>query len=362
MSDASDVLTGECRVLRAWDIGKSVDLVEGARLLQGSEVLSGARRPHSPGLFHLEPQPFSWTATPVVAQVAGREIEVHRRAVVYDFGQLSVDLHFDVSGPLTAWRDLGVALEQDARLRALAEPFLRECLERLGPAITEPHLSPLYEEYTVFQVPAVPGGDTEAWLADNAQLVVQMLRGEALRFSDAELEAALRQRLSYARSDLAVIDWASALVVEPHYSDILAVLDFANSEVLGLRVLDRSLDSALEAAERLIRTRPRLWELLFRPQDKATQRLAELTTAAAAEFEAVNNPLKLTGDEHLARIYRLAAERFQLEVYDRDVERKLQTLWNIHGVFHERTMAQRSEWLEWIIILLIAFEVVKSLL
>jgi hypothetical protein len=90
------------------------------------------------------------------------------------------------------------------------------------------------------------------------------------------------------------------------------------------------------------------------------RRLTQLTFDASAELEAVDNAIKLTGDDYLARVYRLALERFHLRPFHEGIGRKLSTLWSIQKVFIDQASTRRAEILEWIIILLIAYEVVRA--
>ena len=79
-------------------------------------------------------------------------------------------------------------------------------------------------------------------------------------------------------------------------------------------------------------------------------------------FERVTNTLKLLGDQYLARVYRLASQRFHLEAWDASIMRKLQTLESIYGKMTDRATTQRMEVLEWIIIVLITISIAVSFL
>jgi hypothetical protein len=90
-------------------------------------------------------------------------------------------------------------------------------------------------------------------------------------------------------------------------------------------------------------------------------KLTRLTLDAAAEFEATENAIKLTGDHYLARVYRLAIERLDLRAFREGIARKLASLWSIQGVILDQSSSRRSELLEWIIIGLITLEIVQAL-
>lgn len=69
---------------------------------------------------------------------------------------------------------------------------------------------------------------------------------------------------------------------------------------------------------------------------------------------------QLLGDQYLARVYRLVSQRFHLEAWDASILRKLQTLDSIYGKMSDRAGTRRMEYLEWIIIILIAVSIAVS--
>jgi len=91
-------------------------------------------------------------------------------------------------------------------------------------------------------------------------------------------------------------------------------------------------------------------------------RIARLQMDAALLYEGVNNALKLVGDQYLARVYRLAAERFHLPERDSGIERKLSTLESIYTKLQDLQGRLRMEVLEWIIIILFVVSIVLPFL
>jgi len=79
---------------------------------------------------------------------------------------------------------------------------------------------------------------------------------------------------------------------------------------------------------------------------------------SAILFEGVNNVLKLLGDQYLARVYRLTAQRFHLTEWDASILRKLETLESIYQKISDQVASRRTELLEWIVIILIAIEII----
>lgn len=87
------------------------------------------------------------------------------------------------------------------------------------------------------------------------------------------------------------------------------------------------------------------------------RRIAGLQVDSAILFERVTNTLKLLGDQYLARVYRIASQRFYLPSWDTSIMRKLDTLDNLYDKMADHTGNRRMEILEWIIIILIAISI-----
>jgi hypothetical protein len=353
-------LSGQCVVLFAYEIGRDVDLPRCRTALQETQRLPEPRGRPAPSLFGLSQLPLVWRDADAAIDFAGRSVTLRRRAVLYDFGCVSVALEFQLEGSLLDWRSAScdVALDR-RRLGEVARASLNALVEVVRPYVREFGIHGREQPYTVYQVDAVPGGDTHQWLEANALEVAQILRSERVPLSRDEVAESTSKRLSYTTADLVVIDWAAAWIIDSEFADTLAVLEFANIELLSMHGLDEDLDDALDQANLLIRSPQYRWSSFFRPYGRPVRKLVELTADAAAEFEAVENAIKLTEDHYLGRVYRMAAERFHLTAFDVDITRKLQTLWNIHNVFLDRASNRRSELLEWIIIALISVELLQ---
>jgi hypothetical protein len=92
-----------------------------------------------------------------------------------------------------------------------------------------------------------------------------------------------------------------------------------------------------------------------------SRRIAELQLDAAALYEGVNNALKLFGDQWLARLHGAATRRMHIEDYERSVLRKIEALDSVYAKLRDRQVQVRAEILEWIIIALIAVEILLFL-
>jgi hypothetical protein len=133
-------------------------------------------------------------------------------------------------------------------------------------------------------------------------------------------------------------------------------------QLLEMRWLDLQLDQALERSYQLL-ARGRGWRALVpRVITADLNQVAGLQLESAVMLERLSNALKVFGEEYLARIYRLAAGRFELGPMDAALTRKLATIESIYQKLSDRANTLRMEVLEWVVILLIATEIVLGLL
>src|SRR5262249_14655207 len=126
-------------------------------------------------------------------------------------------------------------------------------LQRIDTAIERRDVAPLFEEYKIYRLDRVEGierrsGAAVGDLFPDAALV-PLLVGERRAVSAATLRELVPYRFSYFDDDLAVLSWETAFIVEPRAEDrdVEYVLEFANAQLLELRMFDQQLDAELPA-------------------------------------------------------------------------------------------------------------------
>jgi hypothetical protein len=130
-----------------------------------------------------------------------------------------------------------------------------------------------------------------------------------------------------------------------------------------MRFLDSALDRALDRSYEVIQTE-RSWSAWLRTRRARVDlaKVGRFQVDGAILFERVSNALKLLGDQYLARVYRAASQRFRLTEWNAGILRKLETIESIYQKVHDRSSGVRMELLEWIVIALIALELVLPFL
>jgi hypothetical protein len=243
--------------------------------------------------------------------------------------------------------------------RKALEPLHRQLL----PAIHDPLWSDdLSEEYLIFHLAPNCPFDPTYLLDAGAGWLASLVHLEAGTLGREEVREAIRLHLSYSPADLFVPDWAAAVLLDQNCDETLQTIEFANLQLLEFRHIDNRLDDALAAASRLAETATRSRLPFWRSYHRPLRTLGELRVEANGLFERTGNALKLLGDQYLARVYRLAATRFHLREWERNIQRKLDVAEGVYQVVSDQAATYRTEFLEIVVILLIALEIVLTLL
>jgi hypothetical protein len=368
VSDAALSLDGAAVVYRLFDIGYAIDLERAAALLAPSAPArtlparteaQALQIANPPIAISLGAHSLTVDDVPLPAQLSAR---------IFDFGVCSLQL--EVTAPASAsWGEFlrfAHAVERTPELARLIELQLDELRSRLVPAVERPGLAPVSEEYVVFRIAALR--DSQGAVSPGDALtddrLAHLLLGEQRPLARPARSGLLSHRFSYFADDLAVLTWDNALVAEPQANDrdVEYILEFANAQLLELRVYDALLDAELPAMyDRIAAARQRRLPL---PTRRFQSVLAKLQTRVADVTETVEraeNGLKVTDDVYLARVYGAALDLFRATAWRHGIERKLEIFRETYAMLNAEAQSARSELLEIVIIVVIVAELVIML-
>ncbi|MBD0315735.1 MAG: hypothetical protein ICV75_03500 [Nitrospiraceae bacterium] len=354
---------GTCYALFAYDVGWSIDLAEAERrITAGTERGRLRHKSRAPQYFEYRPAPLRLMQEGGAFSIGACQSSPTVEVMVYDFGAVTITYRFPLGGPAEALLELSQSLYENESLLAKSRSRVEHLIQALRPAIERPKIADEVEDYVIIAIDSYTSTFGAApWYGGEAELA-RILRGERTMLSDQEIADAMSCRISFSREDAALIDWHAAVLFGKEMDDVRAVLEFANVELLEMRILDEQLDRALDEGYEVLTRKPGRMPALPGSFEADTTHIAQLQVDAALLFERVTNTLKLLGDQYLARVYRLASQRFHLEAWDASILRKLQTLESIYGKMSNRASTRRMEVLEWIIIVLIAVSIAVSFL
>lgn len=356
---------GVAYVQFAYDVGLSIALdVAEKNVKSMTERAPIKHQRRAPKYFDFQPIPLRVTQVSASHRVGDFTTIPAVETVLYDFGAVCVTYQIPLAGPFSGLLKLSEDLYDNEVLLADSRRLVEELLDGIRTSVARPQISSFYEDYVIFQVRELEAPDAHRrLLADNKLLVAQVLRADDELHSEQEVEDALLCEISYGAEDLTYVDWVSALVFAKVADDTRAVLEFGQVQLLELRHLDHQLDAALDRCyEALTRSARKRFALPAAGADDDMREIGQLQVESAVLFEGINNALKLLGDQYLARLYEQVAKRYHLDAWDDSILRKLRTLESIYAKIEDAQSSARLEFLEWIVIVLIALELIVPFL
>ncbi len=352
-----NIAAGAIRAFYLFDVADTIDLAA-LRTVEGEGV--------SPKDIPLRPYAstayLQFPVRPLVAPMPEArfgELNCGVRAKFFDYGVISLRLSFPISG---SWEHVqAVASElrrSDAIARYAASTVERICSE-LGPALDDPHRT-LVEDYFVIEVERFdPRMESGTLLHDYSEHLAHLLLDETIPLSHPEIEEALRTRFSYYADDLTIVQWDTAFVYDRRESSdaIGDILEFANSQLLELRTYDALLDRELDVIYAL-QPGSRARSFAGRREAESAATIRYLIVDVLELIDRSSNALKVVGDAYYARIYRAAASRLGLTDWQSQIDSKLASVRDMYQFLTDQARARRDEFMEIIVIVLIAIEVV----
>jgi hypothetical protein len=363
MLNDQSIIGGTLHVFVAFDWGEEIDLDEARRLLptQSEELV---RRRRTPNSIAYRPAPLRYLlSVPPISLAELGAVKATAEAIVFDFAGVSVSLQIPFKLTASALARLAGTLADPQALVDIARGACSELFRKLRPAIQDPRWSPLGEEYLVFQIP--PGESLPApqsLVEDHAGWLAGLVRLESEPLSPSEIDAALQSRISYSPSDILLAAWSASVLVDHDCEETLQAIEFANLQLLEYRYIDNLLDERLVTAYRTIHRTVQRWLPFWRSHTRRLRQLGELRIEANNLFERTGNVLKMVGDQYLARVYRMVAERFHLNEWEQNIRASLDVVEGAYQVVSDQSAALRVELLEVTVILLIALEIGLALL
>lgn len=370
-------VTGAVVAYRLFDIGYAIDLERSAALLagdRGDAALERVRpRRQDARALQIKNPPLNIALGDAPVRVNGVTAQIAVSARLFDFGVCALQLELPLPAD-TEWemfgavaRVIGADPAEAPEIGALVERTLRELRERIAPAVERPGLAPVSEDYVVFRVTTLRDADGAPVPAGalGDELLVPLLVGERRTLSAAARRDLLQHRFSYYADDLTILTWDDALVIEPEPSDrdVEYILEFANAQLLELRVYDALLDAELPSMyDRVAVARRRLRPMSTRRFGKVLADVQTLVADVTEVVERAENSLKVTEDVYLARIYDAALILFRASAWRHGIEQKLAIFRETYAMLNDEAQAARSELLEFLVLLVIVAELVLGLL
>jgi hypothetical protein len=355
---------GSILIYRVFDIAEEVNLGRVEDLLN-----SPGRTARSRLKFTLNPrQTIIMRNAPITLGLGESEFSFHHLSVkaeisakIWDYGVMSILFQIPIPEN-TSWEnliDFSAKIEQDTLIDESARFRSQELSTLLQPALREPHHWPEFEDYNIFFFEELSGMQDCKEIFDHVDVARLIVAENAAELSDRAKKSILESTLQYSKNDLAVIDWNSALVIEPSgKKEVPEAIEFALTHLMEMRYYDSLLDQKLTM----------LYDSIEESRGKfLSNRFSHLSREASARYiefsefiERVDNSFKVVGDFYLAKIFRVSNEEFRIPEWEGNIMRKMGLMANISALLQGEINVNRSLWLEITIVILILFELITT--
>lgn len=354
---------GKVLLYRVYDIGSEIDIDKVEALFENKAFKERFKldRKHNTSLV-ISQTPVSIQLKNVELTLDGIDSEAEIIAKVWSFGTLSLCIHLPII-PGTTWTELvafAKTLEKDTQidqiLRARAKDFQNEIRSAIS-VLSDWQTNEDYITYFIqeFETPIVPITS----LVDMVDVSALILAESENYLSEIMKKSTMENIYQYSKEDLVVVDWNSALVIEPSGSfDVPLIIEFALSQLLEMRYYDDLLDQRLNTLYNAVVGRKSTRGLLSNKYSRLAEEAGQFYLEISEIVENVENSFKTVGDFYLANIFRATSRRFRFEDWQRSINEKLGNLAEVSKLLHSEVNEGRNQFMEFIIIVLIAIEVV----
>lgn len=355
------VKKGKILLYRVYDIGSEIDLEKIESFFEEKRPKERLKldRKHNMSLII--------SSTPVSVNLGQCELNLFDKKVtselitkVWHFGAVSLCFEIPIEEG-TTWSDLvkmASWIDKDQELDIFARKKAQEFQEEIKFAIPVLNFWDINEDYVTYFIQEFEGHEGPMVnITDKVDIPALIFAESKEILAESNKRAILENLYQYTRDDLVVVDWNSALVVEPNGSmDVPLVIEFALSQLLEMRYYDDLLDQRLNTLYNAVVGRKK--GILSNKYSRLAEEAGQMYLEISEIVENVENSFKAVGDFYLATIFRASSKRFRFQDWQKSINEKLGNLAEVSKLLHSAVSESRNQTLELIIIILIAIEVI----
>jgi hypothetical protein len=351
---------GRILAQRFFDIAEGVNLADAERL-----VRELSRRPRFVGSArHIElPNP------PLETVLGPRDITFADLQVsdvvvrIYDVGALVVTFVLNLPCPsepdsLIDYASRISALEDE--ITEAARPVAAEIARAIEPACKPSEIvSDIIEDYTVYFIQETSPPCTAQSLAEHLDMP-RLIAADTGPIAAQERQSLVHAAYSYRPDDLVIVDWNSAIVLDPTGGqEVPELLELTVMQMLELRTYDSRVGQGLD---RLYKELDHEHHAGFRSSNyqMLSRRIMQMYVDVIEITERIDNSLTFLGDTWLARLHATAAVEFGIPRWQKQLRGKLEVLRQINTLLVDQITSQKTMRIEVAIVGLILVEVLMA--
>ena len=361
LTPKNSIKKGRILLYRVYDIGEEIDLEKAEKIIEQATTRSKFRLKNiNRQAVVVSNDPLSIALGNFTYRAGGEEYNFDISGKLWDFGTLS--LTFEMVIPKgTTIEQLSVIsdkIQNYEELEIYARLKARELTQQILPSMAKSNEWEVNEDYILYFIESFEKDYEDAFnILYDEDIASLVLNEEKGMLSSQVSERIYSSKLQYYRTDMALIDWNSAFIIEPSGSmDVPDVIEFALNQLLEMRYYDDLLDKKLSEIYSAVELKDisifssKYTELAL----EAGQRYIEI----AEIVESVENSLKAIGDVYHSTVFRTASTKFRFTDWQSSIDNKLDNLAELCKLLLDNINSKRSHLLELTIIVLISIEMI----
>lgn len=357
--------SGKIFIYRVFDIGPDVNLEKVQKNLLSEAIPQRFKLNKTSRAMIINNAPLAVNVEGGQYQAMGHSLDYESAAKIWHFGAVSVSIQLTIPATMS-WDqlvELSSWLENDGNIHELCAQKVKQLITQFDSLRLSQVSWETFEDYSLYYFKSLPGAETNALNVFQSFDVHRLILSENTELlSDQVKKSIFESAIQYSQNDLAVINWNSALIIEPTGSlDIPDVIEFALCQLLEMRYYDDLLDDRLAFLyDELEKSEKSRFKFLGNFWESSSEKLSKEAARKYLEIsdtvESVENSLKVVGDFYLAQVFRAASSRFRFNDWRNSVDQKLNNLAQISKLLTSELNERRNRLLEIVIIVLIALE------
>lgn len=352
---------GKILVYRVFDIGSEIDLEKVEALFEDKKLKERFKidRKHNMSLI-ISSSPVSVQLGSFDIKLVDKTVAAELVAKVWHFGTVSLCFQIPIAEG-TSWQDLVKTaswIENDEEIEIFARTKASEFQQDIKHAIPILNQWAMNEDYVTYFIQELDGTTGPVSTFHEQLDIPSLILAESKEaLSDSIKKSVLENCYQYSKDDLVVVDWNSALVIEPHGSmDVPLIIEFALNQLLEMRYYDDLLDQRLNTLYNAVVGRKK--GLFSNKYSRLAEEAGQIYLEISEIVENVENSFKTVGDFYLATIFRASSKRFRFDDWKKSINEKLGNLAEVSKLLHSEVNESRNQTMEMIIVVLITIEVV----
>lgn len=360
---SAKIQKGIIQIYRVFDIAEEILLSKAEKILMNSTEGPRLKLPTDiRKAIIIKEAPLRIKLGQTILSLPEGEYQINAFAKLWDYGVMSIRFELPMK-PNISWEELirlSAQLETVPEIQKLSENYKNILCNTIKDAMVKPSSYNTAEDYITYIIEKADGIEHPKQFIRENDVSELILAESKESLSDETKNFILDSAKQYSSNDMAIIDWNSALLIEPDGErDVADLIEFSLTHLLEFRYYDDLLsDNLQELYDSIDSKREKVANFFSNYYSDISEDSSRLYIAFSEFMSRVENSLKTVGDPYLAIVFRTTALKFRFDDWKKGISHKMETLAEITQMLHGEINVRRSHWLEIIVIALIAIELV----